>query len=250
MPKNTPPSTRRTEGSHALALTAAKKTLGISLPTVWDALVGSTSHEKCDARLQGWAQDLIGRTETTVEITGLENVPDAPCVIMSNHQSYADIPLLYYALPHRVRIRMVAKRELFFVPIWGRAMRASGFIPIERADRKKAIAAIDQAKQQIHAGTWVWIAPEGTRSRTAALGPLKKGGFILARDTDVPILPVCLDGTWQIMPPQRFAIHRRSHVRITISPLVQSRGRELTDVMADVARLIDPATHGSPILPG
>ncbi len=230
------------KGSLSLMMRAAYHTLGISLPTVTDALVGRHSQERCDARLRGWANRLVELTRTSLHISGTEHIPTAACVVMSNHQSYSDIPLIYAALPEHVRLRMVAKRELFFVPLWGRAMRVSGFIPIVRGDRKRAIASLQIAKEQLSQGTYIWIAPEGTRSRTGKLGALKKGGFVLARDTGVPILPVAIEGAKGIMPPSGWRLYQNQTVRVTFRPLIETANRTLEEVMAEVQRAIDPTT--------
>lgn len=223
-------------------LKAGYHTLGISLPTVADALVGRHSQERCDARLRGWANRLVAMTRANVTVSGIENVPQDACVVMSNHQSYCDIPLIFYSLPERVRLRMVAKRELFFVPLWGRAMRVSGFIPIVRSDRKRAIESLAIAQEQLARGTYIWIAPEGTRSRSGELGQLKKGGFILARDTGVPILPVTIVGAQAIMPPEGWRLYTGKSVRVVFRPLIPTAGRSLEEVMADVRTAIDPGT--------
>jgi 1-acyl-sn-glycerol-3-phosphate acyltransferase len=227
-------------GSLGLALGAAYQTIGISLPTVIDSLTGRLTPERCDARLDGWADRLIGMTRAQLSVSGLEHIPARACVLMTNHQSYADIPLLYAALPAGLRVRAVAKHELFYVPIWGRAMRLSGFIPIVRSDRQKAIESLELAKQRLAAGTFIWIFPEGTRSRSGALGPLKKGGFILARDSAAPILPASIDGSARLMPPQGWRLHYDQPVHIRFRPLIQTAGRPIEDVMAEVAQALDP----------
>lgn len=235
------------EGSLILALDAARRTIGISIPTVFEALIGRLSHDRSNQRLRRWAFGLVEATRTTLLATGQEHLPKTPCVLMSNHQSYGDIPLIYASIPEDLRLRMVAKYELFYVPIWGRAMRNSGFIPIVRSDRQKAIASLDEAKRQIGSGTYVWIAPEGTRSRTGQLGTLKKGGFILARDVGVPIVPLCIDGSRSVMPPQGFRMFRGHRVRIQFGPPIATANRPIEDVMAEVALAIDPArVFGSP----
>jgi 1-acyl-sn-glycerol-3-phosphate acyltransferase len=229
------------EGSLALMFQAAYHTLGISLPTVTDALTGRYSHERSNALLRGWAQRLVDMTRASVQVSGQEHIPAAACVVMSNHQSYCDIPLIYHALPEGLRLRMVAKRELFYVPLWGRAMRVSGFIPIVRSDRKRAIESLNIAKAQIADGTYVWIAPEGTRSRNGQLGTLKKGGFILARDVGAPILPIAIKGAADIMPPSGWRLYRDKTVHVRFRPLIPTAGRSVEEVMADVQKAIDPA---------
>jgi 1-acyl-sn-glycerol-3-phosphate acyltransferase len=230
------------KGSLSLMLRAAYHTLGISLPTVAEALFGQHSQERCDTRLRGWSRRLVMLTRTTLQVSGQEHIPTTPCVVMSNHRSYSDIPLIYAAIPEHVRLRMVAKRELFFVPLWGRAMRLSGMIPIVRNNRQSAIASLNIAKDQIGKGTYIWIAPEGTRSRTGKLGTLKKGGFILAQDIGVPILPVTIVGSAAIMPPEGWRLYRDNAVRVVFGAPIQTRNRTITDVMADVHHAIDPTT--------
>lgn len=230
-------SNTREFGGFKMMMAAAYHTIwGISAPTVAEATIGRLTQKRCDERLHDWAHLLVNLTRTNLTVRGLENIPKEACVVMSNHLSYADIPLIYASLPDGIRLRMVAKRELFYTPIWGRAMRASGFIPIVRSDRKSAIESLNVAKQALGDGTYIWIAPEGTRSRTGELGALKKGGFILARDTGVPILPMTIAGSGNIMPPQGWRLYRNNDAVVTFRPLIQTAGRAIEDVMADVAR--------------
>lgn len=227
-------------GSTLLTLRAFYHTLRISVPTVLDAVRARLKPEACDARLRDWAETLVKITRTELQVEGLTNIPPEACIVMSNHQSHSDIPLLYAAIPLSLRMRMVAKAELFRVPIWGRAMHLAGFIPIDRADRTSAIASLEIAKRDLASGTFIWIAPEGTRSRSGELGSLKKGGFILARDTNKPILPVCIDGSGRVIPADEVGCHAGQQVRITFRPPIPTQGRSLEEIMADVRQAIDP----------
>ncbi len=229
------------DGSHLLTLRCFYHTLRISVPTVLDAIVGRLSAARCDDRLRDWAESLVRITGTGLQVSGVGNIPQEPCVVMSNHQSLADIPVLYAALPPGLRLRMVTKAELFRVPIWGRAMRHAGFIPIDRGDRRAAISSLEIAKADMAAGTFIWLAPEGTRSKDGTLGPLKKGGFILARDTGRPILPVVLDGSRHIAPPQDLRVRHGMPVRVRFGRPIATADRPIEDVMAEVRRAIDPA---------
>ena len=227
-------------GSVGLTLRCFYHTLRISVPTVFDAAIARLSPQACDARLRDWAETLIRITRTGLTVTGHEHIPDTACIVMSNHQSLSDIPVLYAALPESLRMRMVAKEELFRIPIWGRAMRLAGFIPINRGNRAHAIASLERAQQAMAGGTYIWIAPEGTRSRNQKLGTLKKGGFILARDVGVPIAPLCISGSHAVMPPQGWRLHRDNTVRIHFGPVIATADRPIEDVMQDVAAAIDP----------
>jgi 1-acyl-sn-glycerol-3-phosphate acyltransferase len=113
----------------------------------------------------------------------------------------------------------VTKAELFKVPIWGRAMEAAGFIRIDRHDRDQAVGALrDRGGSLLAAGTRVWIAPEGTRSRTGVLGPFKSGGFRMALDLGVRILPVAIEGTRDVLPAKGFVVQTGKRVKVTVLP--------------------------------
>jgi 1-acyl-sn-glycerol-3-phosphate acyltransferase len=233
--------------SVAETLLAIARTGAICVPTVASAAVGGVSLEKSDARLEWWARKLFEDAGATLEVTGRENVPDGePLVIMSNHRSYYDIPTVFRAVPGR--IRMVAKKELFRVPLFGRAMLAAGFIRIDRERRESAMESLHQSGELLKQGTRVWIAPEGTRSTTGELGPFKSGGFHLALDAGVRILPVALTGTEQILSADELTVHRGAHVKAQILPPIdapsygQARRKELTEVVRlSIARALGQA---------
>src|SRR6478609_7181268 len=189
-------------------LRAAGVTLRISVPTLFDALLGRLTADVCDSRLDWWSKRLLEQAKVSIRVSGVENalgatrlaIPGAgkSFVVMSNHQSLYDIPALYQALP--LRLRMVAKTELFRIPIWAQAMRAAGFVELDRSVRERAIESLERAKLALDRGTSIWIAPEGTRSRDGSLGAFKHGGFHLALGAGAPILPVTIDGTRLILP--------------------------------------------------
>jgi 1-acyl-sn-glycerol-3-phosphate acyltransferase len=237
------------DGSSLLTLRAFYHTLRISVPTVLDALLGRLTAARCDLRLRDWAETLVRITGTHLDVGGLMHIPEEPCVVMSNHQSLSDIPVLYAALPAGLRLRMVTKAELFRVPIWGRAMRCAGFIPINRGDRQSAISSLEIAKGDLARGTFIWLAPEGTRSRDGSLRPLKKGGFILARDTGRPILPVMLDGSRHIAPPDDPRVRYGQRVRVVFGRPIATAGRPIEEVMEEVRRAIDPTSRTPPARP-
>ena len=123
---------------------------------------------------------------------------------MPNHQSNFDIPVLLGYLS--VQFRWLAKAELFKFPVFGRAMRGCGYISIDRSNRKSAFKSLWEAARTIREGTSVLIFPEGTRSQDGQIRPFKKGGFVLAVESGVPIVPVIIHGTWSIMPRNRWRI--------------------------------------------
>ena len=190
-------------GSLGLSITNMAETLRISVPTVLDAARGKLTMQTCDDRLTAWANRIVDHLGMTIEVEGRENFSrSATYLVMSNHQSHYDVPVLFHVLgpPNGMPIRMIAKIELFSIPFFGGAMREAGFVAIDRNSRKKAMASLAEAKRRMQDGTSVWIAPEGTRSPTGELLPFKKGGFHLAFDVAQPVLPVTIRGTRDALP--------------------------------------------------
>ena len=126
-------------------------------------------------------------------------------LFMPNHASNVDPPVVVSAL--RRDARMMAKASLFRIPIFGRVMAAAGFVPVERDDRQAAIQAVEQAAQRLQAGLDFVVFPEGTRSRDGKLLPLKKGPFFLAQMGGVPVVPVRVQGTREVMRKGGRVIH-------------------------------------------
>lgn len=206
-----------------LSLRNAWETLSISAPTVVDTLRGSLSRELCDARLERWATRVVANNEMIVSVHGRENVRpehlghgDRAYLVMSNHQSHYDIAVLFYVLGSS--LRMIAKRELFDVPIFGSAMRSAGFIAIDRKNKARAAASLEDAKRALASGIPIWIAPEGTRSATGELLPFKKGGFVLALTAQAPILPVSIRGTRDALLAKGLRSRKGAEVTVTVHP--------------------------------
>ena len=190
-----------------------------------------------------WSRDVLKAAGTPVLADGLERIPRGqPLMYASNHSSMFDIWTLLATLPGSVR--MVAKQELFKIPLLGGAMRAAGHIPIDRAARKKAFEAYDKAAKTIREGiSSILVFPEGTRSRTGELLPFKNAPFGLAIAAHVPVVPVYVHDTFAIMPKGRFFLRPRP-IRIEIGDpistvdLTLERRQELRDrVRAAVVRL-------------
>jgi 1-acyl-sn-glycerol-3-phosphate acyltransferase len=149
---------------------------------------------------RSWARWNSALTPMWVRVTGRENVtPGQSYVVVSNHLSHYDIFVLYGWLG--IDFRWVMKQELRRAPFIGIACERLGHIFIDRDHREAALASIDRAKSRIVDGTSVLFFPEGTRSRDGNLQPFKKGAFMLALDLGLPILPVTVSGTREILPP-------------------------------------------------
>jgi 1-acyl-sn-glycerol-3-phosphate acyltransferase len=146
-----------------------------------------------------WSRLVLGAAGVRWEARydpGLE--PRRPAVYASNHQSLFDIPVLVLAMP--ADFRMVAKRSLLFVPIFGWALWLAGFLFIDRSNRERAIRTLDRAARRLRGGTSIVVFAEGTRSADGRLLPFKRGGFVLAIQAGVPVVPVTLRGGTAILP--------------------------------------------------
>lgn len=210
--------------SYGVLLHAALETARISVPTVYDALLGRTDYTVCSRRLDAWSRRLVENARLTIATHGRENLdPELSYVVMSNHQSNYDIPVLFQGL--KVPIRMIAKTELFRIPIFGRAMLDSGFVELDRKNRRRALQSMDVAKQRLLRDKLsIWIAPEGTRSRTGELGPFKTGGFHLALSTGAPILPVTIRGTIDVLRSGDDRVHKGRTVHLDVHEAIDPAG--------------------------
>lgn len=148
-------------------------------------------------------------------------VPDQPYVFMPNHASSLDIWAVFVALPRR--LRMIAKKQLGRIPFFGWAMRAGRFIFIDRQNGVAARRSIDEAAARIRNGDSVLIFPEGTRTRDGALGAFKKGGFHLAIKAGVPIVPIALRGTRELMPRGSLLL-RRGTITVVVGAPIPTQG--------------------------
>jgi 1-acyl-sn-glycerol-3-phosphate acyltransferase len=196
-------------------------TARISVPTVVESAFGPIDPMVAEQRLFWWSKHILESADVHLKVEGLDHAGDGsePLIVMSNHQSLFDIPVLFQAIPGK--LRMVAKAELFRVPVWGRAMLAAGFIRIDRADHKQAVESLrERGGSLLASGTRVWIAPEGTRSRTGEVGPFKSGGFRMALENRVRILPVAIEGTRGVLPAKGFVVQNGKQVVVRILPPV------------------------------
>lgn len=196
-----------------------------------------------------WGRSIIWISGIKVQVRGMEHIdPDGSAIYMSNHQSNYDIPVFYSALP--IQFRWMAKAELFKIPIFGQGMRGAGYISIDRSDAKSAIRSLKKAAVNIRNGSSVLIFPEGTRSGDAKLLPFKAGGFVLALESGVPIIPMAVQGTFGIMSKDSYLI-RRSHVTLTVQPPIdvtrftrKEKGQLMEQVRASIQQAMNAGPEG------
>jgi len=199
---------------------------------------------------QAWARSMLWATGARVEPAGLEHATrHAVCIFAVNHASNLDIWAVMPYLP--ARTKFVAKESLFRWPFIGWAMRRFGFIPIDRSRRQSAIQSLHVAAERIRAGRSVIVFPEGTRSRDGALQPFKKGPFHLALEAGVPVVPVAITGSWDVLRPGDWRV-RPGAVRVRFLPPIDVRpfrpdGQQalLEETHAAIARALAPRPSGT-----
>jgi 1-acyl-sn-glycerol-3-phosphate acyltransferase len=174
-----------------------------------------------------WIGWIFGTCGVRVVVEGLENVdPDGPCILMSNHQSVLDIGALVLTFPGSWRF--VAKRELVWIPFFGWVLGLSDQILIERGNRARAVASLDRAAERIRQGARVILFPEGTRSPTGHMRGFKSGGFHLAIQSQVPIQPATVSGSFDLVPKRSLRV-RSGTIKVVFGPPIRTEGLEIED---------------------
>ncbi|PKN24176.1 MAG: 1-acyl-sn-glycerol-3-phosphate acyltransferase [Deltaproteobacteria bacterium HGW-Deltaproteobacteria-21] len=180
-----------------------------------------------------WARLLSRSMGLTFSIQGTEKIaPSVSYIIAPNHQGYVDILALITTLPPR--FRWVLKRELLRIPLFGWALGRTGAISLDRSNREQAMKSLVVGASKLTGGWSVLIYPEGTRTPDGNLQHFKKGAFIMAIQTGIPILPVTCNGAYKIMP-KKTIVFQPGHITVTVGDPIPSEG--LTE--ADVGRLLD-----------
>src|SRR6056297_3476133 len=166
-----------------------------------------------------WARFIAYLTPMRVEIEGAEHIdPEQSYVVVANHQSQYDIPLIYGFCG--LDLRWVMKAEIGKLPFIAQGCRALGHIFIDRANPDQARAAINCAVADLPRGTGVLFFPEGTRSRDGRLMAFRKGAFRVSADRGLPILPMTVVGTRELLPPGSLRI-RPGTVRLIVHPPIE-----------------------------
>jgi len=174
-----------------------------------------------------------------IEVQGLDKIhKKTSYVFMANHESFLDGPMLFMLI--RNPLRVLLKKEAFRIPVIGMGMKYVGFIPVDRNKLRGGKQSIDQAVRMMkEKGYSYLIFPEGTRTRDGKLQPFKRGGFFLAVDTQAPIVPVSIRGTFKLMPRGKFFIKKGKVKVIFHEPVrVDNFGRSNLQDLSDKIRNI------------
>jgi len=191
----------------------------VSLLTIFYASRNKLTREKANAILQNWAHRLLKAARVDWHVhspsSSIELISNQSYMLMCNHSSHFDIPLSIVAFPG-LNVRMMAKKELFRIPFFGKAMRSAEFAIIDRGNIRQGIQDLKQVEVLMQNGIVMWIAPEGTRSKTGEIGNFKRGGFITAIQAKAMIIPIGIVGSGNILPAKSLNLNFGQRVDIYV----------------------------------
>jgi 1-acyl-sn-glycerol-3-phosphate acyltransferase len=154
-----------------------------------------------------------------VRVEGLENIPPGVCIFAANHVSNLDPLALVPWIPRRVSV--LIKQELLNIPVLSFGMRQAKFVPVRREDRESTTASLEACKEVLRQRLSLLIFAEGTRSRDGRLRPFKRGAFVLGIEAGVPIVPVSISGTRNLLPAGSISL-RPGEVTVRLGPAVDA----------------------------
>ena len=173
-----------------------------------------------------------------VKVVGLEKIdPTRNYIFMSNHISNLDPPITLPLIPRRTSV--MVKKELFSYPILGKIMLMGSLVPVDRGNRDAGIAAVREAVKAIQKSLNMTIYVEGKRSFDGRLLPFKKGPFYLAEECNVPVVPITISGTEEVMPKTRFAIQPGTVMVQFHQPIEPAEFGDRDQLMAKVRDVIN-----------
>lgn len=179
--------------------------------------------------IQLWSRVFLWVPPMTYTVSGVENIqPDTQYFFLANHLSNFDVPLLFRAIP--TPIRYLAKAELYKVPVFAQALKVAGIVKIDRGAGATTYAAINEGVARAKENGYSLIVfAEGTRSRDGELHPFKKGAFRMAISTGLPVVPVTVNGTWDVWPPGSKLFYR-GHANVVIHEPIETAELTVKDI--------------------
>jgi 1-acyl-sn-glycerol-3-phosphate acyltransferase len=195
--------------------------------------------------VQLWSRVFLWVPPVSYTVSGTEHVqPGTQYFFLANHLSNFDVPLLFRAIP--TPIRYLAKKELYKIPVFAQALKVAGIVKIDRGAGATSYTAINEGVARAKENGYSLIVfPEGTRSRDGALHPFKKGAFRMAISTGLPVVPVTVNGTWDVWPPGSKLFYK-GHANVEIHEPIETAGLTAKDIDAlrrQVYAIIDEQFH-------
>src|SRR5687767_4353009 len=201
-------------------------TIPCAAATLLVAMVRSTS-PWIEKIIRTWARAMVGAAGIDLRSENADAIRrDQRYVLVANHYSYFDIPCILAAI--KQPIRFMAKASLFKIPIFGWALGRAGFIPIDRKNRRTAVKSFELAAERIRKGNTIVVFPEEGRTRERAMRPFQRGAFLLAMKSEQPIVPIAIDGTWEVFPATRWHV-TPGVVTIKVGTPLPTAGQTLRD---------------------
>lgn len=204
-----------------LSLWAIVATLALFIPITLAAILSRTGNLAFTLS-KLWAYTLLIITNVRPHIIGKEKIKKGQSyIIISNHQSEFDILALVTTLD--LQFRWIIKKELKKAPLFGYALYKSRNIFIDRSNTKDAINSINEGINRLPKGASVMFFAEGTRSNDGSIQPFKKGGFIMAIEKGLPILPVTVNGSRKTLP-KKSLVYSPGPIEVIVGEPVESSG--------------------------
>jgi len=176
-------------------------------------------------RIMGWwGRAFLRAGGWKLRVEGMENLPPGGAVLVANHQSAVDIPMLLAAFPRPVHF--LAKQELGEVPLLGKAMAAAGNLFIDRDDPRDVVRILRETGERVKNGRLVVVFPEGTRSVDGSIGEFRSGAFYLAQKSGAPVVPVYIDGGYRAIPKGALRVRPADLLVRVLPPLLPGEGAE------------------------
>lgn len=180
--------------------------------SLWDRS-GRQQH----AIARAWARTLLRLTFSPVTVLGADRLPVGPAVFASNHLSYMDTPVLFAHLPFQFRI--LAKQSLWKIPFIGWHLHRSGQVPVDQSTARSSVGSLGLAVTALKDGMPIVLFPEGGRAATGQTGPFLSGAAVMAIKAQVPLVPVTLVGTWELLPIHTYTLRPRPLLLLLGDPL-------------------------------
>ncbi len=192
------------------------------------SLVALKDPKLADPFIRAWARNILRAADVTLDVAGLEKLPqEGQFVLACNHQSHFD-PVVLFAVLER-HMRFVAKAELYKIPVFGAAMRITGNLRVDRKGTEHDREVMARAADAVRTRVSIVFFAEGTRSEDGVLRPFKKGAAVLAISAQVPIVPVALAGTKEILRKGEKVIHGGQRVALRVGEPISPAGLTLDD---------------------
>jgi 1-acyl-sn-glycerol-3-phosphate acyltransferase len=193
---------------------------------------------------RSWSWLILKTVSSPVTVVGRDNLPNTPALYAANHQSAMDIPLLYVYLPTQFRI--VAKVELFRYPFMGWHLTRSGQIPVDEKNVRANLRSLQRGVETLKHGMPLVVFPEGGRTDNGVIKPFLSGAFYMAIKAGVPIVPVAIVGTYEVLKMNNFVIHP-GKLQLVIGQPITTEGyttRDMDALAAKVKTAIEDLYYG------